>query len=74
MLEFIVKNGLHYIFVQDSLVFLVVYFFSGIKEKKSYFLWSFFIVIVLTVLYAQMSVLSLGLIWLSAVILYKENK
>ncbi|WP_375180405.1 sensor histidine kinase [Enterococcus rotai] len=69
MLEYILNNGLYYVFVQNSSVFLVVYLFSGIKEKKSYFISSFFSVIMLTILYAHLNVWSLGLIWLTAVIL-----
>lgn len=34
MVEYITMNGLWYVFLQDSLIFLVVCFFSEIKEKK----------------------------------------
>lgn len=68
MLEYIITNELHYVFMQDILVFLVVYFFSGIKEKKSYFLWALFMAIVLSFLYSRINLLATGFVWLTSII------
>ena len=69
MLEYIIINGLHYVFLQDILIFLVVYFFSGMKEKKSYFLGSLLMSIILAFLYSQINLLATGLVWLTSLVL-----
>jgi len=69
VLEYIIINGLHYVFLQDILIFLVVYFFSGMKEKKSYFLGSLLMSIILAFLYSQINLLATGLVWLTSLVL-----
>lgn len=67
MVEYITMNGLWYVFLQDSLIFLVVCFFSEIKEKRKYFFWSTIMAVILTILYAQINLLATGFVWLTSV-------
>ncbi|WP_348921281.1 sensor histidine kinase [Enterococcus rotai] len=69
MLAYIVENGFHYLFIQYSLIFLVIYFLSGIKKERSYFLWSVLFISITPVLYTKINLFTTGLVWLVAVIL-----
>ena len=69
MLAYIVENGFHYLFIQYSLIFLVIHFLSGIKKERSYFLWSVLFISITPVLYTKINLFTTGLVWLVAVIL-----
>ncbi|WP_348921280.1 sensor histidine kinase [Enterococcus rotai] len=69
MIEYIVENELHILFIQNSLVFFAAYILSGIQVKKSYSMWSVFLIFTLAILYGKINLITTGLMWLSVVML-----
>ncbi|EAD7632606.1 GHKL domain-containing protein [Listeria monocytogenes] len=69
VLEYYFSNLLHYVFLQDILIFLVIYILGNIKSKKSYFISSLVISLVCSFLYSEINLMATGLVWLLAIFL-----
>lgn len=67
--EFIIENQLHYVFLQDILIFLVIYILGDIKKGKSYLIFSLLLSFVCSLIYGWVNLIATGFVWLFAVFL-----